>query len=185
MDPIAISISPFGIEIYTAIFTLAIVGAIFGLVFGIIRITGDAQDRRNSILGFLVLLISIGVAFGNSAAYTANQKAHRDSQINRIENSLSKDLGIPVSIAGEDIWKLVDNPQSLGFSRALKLSYELDGETYWLALEARQRDPKGGNYIFELYRAGEPLPIEDYVESIDYPPLTPEGLLPADPEDAR
>lgn len=182
MDPISISIAPFAVALYTAGLSLAIFLAIFAVIFGLSRFVGG-EKKQGSLIGGVTLIVAVALGLTTTVSLNTARVEHREAQINRIENSLSKDLGIPVSIAGEDIWKIVDSPQSLGFSRALKLSYELDGETYWLALEARQREPKGGDYVFELYRAGEPLPILEYVESINYPALTPEGLSPETSED--
>ena len=181
MDPITIFVSEFSIMPYMAGFTLAIAAVLVGIIVGV-----DRFSNRRRLEGslFLVLGLIVAGAIG-TISYTTlveHTKAHEIAQIDSIDNQLSQELGLPIHIFGENIIGFVRTPSSFGEGPGaqLRISYKLDGETYWRAIDVRSTDAKDGRYGFEVLQIGEPMLIEDFIDQMEVP-LTPEGLIPAEP----
>lgn len=183
MDPVTISVSEFSIYPYMAGFTFAIAAVIVSLIVGL-----DRLGKRRRLQAWLFLLGGLIVAFAVGAvSFTtliSSTEAHERAQIDSIDNQLSQELGLPVHSFGEDIIGFVRTPSGFGetVGAQLRLTYKIDGETYWQAIDVKRVAPVGEKYGFEVYQVGEPKPIEDFIDDMAKP-LTPEGLIPT--EDAR
>ena len=185
MDPVGTSVqelSPYG---YVGALVVCVVLFIAGAILAFDMVLNRRRPLYAALIGVAAIAVPIGIGALVITTLNEERESHRNGQIDRMDNELSQQLGIPVEIFGEDILRLASTPSTFTHlaNSQLRISYRYEGEVYWLTVDVKQIEANGDDYRFEVYRNGEPKLVEDYVADMEIPLLDSEGLVPAKPTD--